>query len=155
MIVMTKDVDQAFYDAIKDKPTEWKYRAVAGLTTREVYCGFNPQAFEWAKQHGLSRASSTSEREAWLFGFEWPENALLIARAPLLDLLIGRMFRQRAEGTLQVALDIEQYGAPVEAVTDELDRAAHQEWIAVRSEYGQIAWGGRINRCGPPGVVEP
>ncbi len=56
----------------------------------------------------------------------------------------------QAQATFEVALDIERYGAPEKAVTDELERAAHQEWLAVRAEWGQIGWGERFNRCGSP-----
>ena len=76
-------------------------------------------------------------------------NAVLhLWRTALTDLLTGRVFRHYADEGLQVALDAERYGAPVAVVDQELARAAHWEWMAVRAECGQILWGGRCNRCG-------
>lgn len=137
-----------FAEAMEGKPNDWKCRAVAGLVTREVYGDS-----DWAREHGLTRACLPSEREAWLFGFDWVDMALLRARTMLCDLLQGRMIRRHAEEGLQVALDVERYGAPAEVVTKELERAAHWEWMASITERGQVLWGNRSNRCGRPEEV--
>lgn len=73
---------------------------------------------------------------------------LLIARATLCDVLMGRQFRGYAEDMLELALDCERLGAPRKIVTGALERAAHWEWIAEKTERGHILWGGRLNRCG-------
>lgn len=152
MTVAATDVDAAFYEGLEGKTEDWKYRAVAGLVTRETYG--NPHHLAWARAHGLSRAVTDDERAAWLYGFEWPDVELRVARTQLSDLLIGRMFRLHAQDTFEVALDIERHGAPRDTVTHELERAAHQEWVAVRSERGQVVFGGRLNRCGSADEVE-
>lgn len=154
MIVATKEMDPDFLPAIEGKPEHWRIRAIAGLTAREVYCGPDPRLVSWAREHGLSRAHTEAEREAWLFGFEWPENALRRARSVICDLLQGRALRMHAEETLRAALRCEELGAPRYVVVRELERAAHWEWIAMISERGQVLWGGRLNRCGRQERVE-
>jgi hypothetical protein len=72
---------------------------------------------------------------------------LLMARAALCDLLLGRRLRSRAEWFLTEALDYDSRGLH-ELADTKLDDAAHWEWIAIRCEHGQILWGGRLNRCG-------
>lgn len=66
-------MDAAFHLALKQKAasTEWALRAVAGYTMR-VHCA-NAEDREQANKHGLSRAITTQEREAWSFGFTWPD----------------------------------------------------------------------------------
>lgn len=152
MMVLTRPIDAEFLAAIEGKSVDWQRSAVAGLVTREIY-GDKPRTKEWAKQHGLSRGHTQADREAWSFGWEWPDYALTRARSAICDLLQGRVLRQHAEETLKVALEIERLGAPLDVVVTELERAAHWEWIAVRSEWGQIMWGGRLNRCGRPEAV--
>lgn len=147
-------MDPDFVTALRGKPDDWRLRAIAGFTAREVYCGPDPRLVGWAREHGLSRASTDEEREAWLFGFEWPEYALKRARSVICDLLQGRVLRLHAEETFQSALWCEQIGAPREVVVRELERAAHWEWIAMISERGQVMWGGRLNRCGMPDKVD-
>lgn len=75
-------------------------------------------------------------------------DVLLDARAALCDLLIGRRFRMRAQQHLDAALHLEEYGVPAYVTDDLLGQAAHCEWLACRSEQGEILWGGRLNRCG-------
>lgn len=70
------------------------------------------------------------------------------ARATLCDLLIGRRFRSIAAEHLRAALMLEDYRSPDHVIDTLLDEAAHCEWIACRSEQGQMLWGGRLNRCG-------
>lgn len=66
----------------------------------------------------------------------------------LCDLLWGRWIRAFAERELADALTVEALGAPRAAVTEALDRAAHYEWMAARSEQGQVLWGERLDRQG-------
>lgn len=147
-MAFSKPIEERFALAIADRPKDWKYRAVAGLATRETYGDFAPQQLEAANRHGLSRAVTNEEREAWTFGFTWVDRELFRARATLCDLLLGRVFRGHAERELGVAFECERYGAPPATVTEGLDRAAHLEWIAQKSEWGQILWGCRLNRDG-------
>jgi len=71
-IVATKPLDEAFHAAVDGKPVEWKVRAIAAHVVRTVCDDFciDPEPFN---QHGLSRAHTAAEREAWSFGFGWPE----------------------------------------------------------------------------------
>lgn len=91
---------------------------------------------------------------------------LFYERMKLLDLLIGRELRVRANETLQGALKLEEiknrcaylfHGLSLVDVTLEsydiaiqqkIDQAKHLEWIACRAEEGNILWGGGMNRCG-------
>jgi hypothetical protein len=74
---------------------------------------------------------------------------LLEARVAFCDLLHGRQLRMRAEYMLAGAIVLESsYGVPSGIVTEELDRAAHMEWIAMVTERGQVCWEHRINRRG-------
>jgi hypothetical protein len=72
MIVATKPMDDAFHSALEGKPAEWKVRAIAAYTSRTVadHCRMN---LEPLNQHGLSRTRTAAEREAWAFGFGWPD----------------------------------------------------------------------------------
>ncbi len=65
-------------------------------------------------------------------------------RMRLLDLLIGQYFRRLADEMFECALEFERCREYSDLW---LGKAAHAEWIAVRAEHGEIAWGGRINRC--------
>ncbi len=77
MIVATREIDQAFLAALEGKPDEWKMRAIAGHSTRTLLDEFaadnRGNEREQADRHGLSRAFSDAEREAWTFGFTWPD----------------------------------------------------------------------------------
>ena len=73
---------------------------------------------------------------------------LLWYRVAVCDLLHGRSFRAHAKQRLQDALDFEAGGAPRQLVTEELDVAAHMEWVALITECGQVRWGRRQNRVG-------
>ena len=64
-------MDPAFRDALKDKSTDWALRAVAGYTMRQF--AKDPETREIANNHGLARALTSEEREAWTFGFTWVE----------------------------------------------------------------------------------
>ena len=66
----------------------------------------------------------------------------------LCDLLWGRWIRSFATREFEMALVIEEQGALPAEVTEFLDRAAHWEWMAARSEQGQILWGERYDRQG-------
>lgn len=70
-------------------------------------------------------------------------------RTVLCDLLTGRVLRGYAEVSLKKAIALEN-AAPYHLVSTEeyLDNAAHIEWVAKQAEQGNIAWGGRFNRCG-------
>lgn len=59
------------------------------------------------------------------------------ARAALCDLLLGRVFRARAETALLLALYAEKLGFEA-AVDDMLDSAAHWERVAEFSERGLL-----------------
>ncbi len=61
--------DDAFHAALKARPREWAIRAIAGYTTRE-FCKTSEQ-IAGANRHGLARAHTAEEREAWTFGFTW------------------------------------------------------------------------------------
>lgn len=82
-------------------------------------------------------------------------------RATFCDLLIGRWMRALAQRELDKVLEFERIMLDFErmqdeqldpgwksAVDEQLDAAAHYEWIAVRAEWGQILWGGRLDRHG-------
>lgn len=75
------------------------------------------------------------------------DDRLFEMRATLCDLLIGRWMRAIAHEKLDEALIAEEGGWRKEAL-ERLDYAAHLEWIAWRSEMGQILWGGRLTREG-------
>lgn len=145
-----KERGDFFARVIVGRSGDWKYRAVAGLVTREMYAERGEAALAAANAHGLSRAVTDEEREAWSFGFEWLIRRGVIVRLMLCDVLQGRVLRLHAARVLTEALELEARGVPAEAVDEELGRAAHLEWIAARSEQGQILWGGRLNRCGRP-----
>ena len=66
------------------------------------------------------------------------------ARAQLLDLMIGQYIRRCAAEMFDCALEMAAYPLIADCW---LTKAAHAEWIAVRAERGEIAWGGRVNRC--------
>ena len=67
----TPVMDAAFQAALKGRDTDWALRAVAGYTMR-VHCA-TAEDRKTANDHGLSRAVTTAEREAWTFGFTWPD----------------------------------------------------------------------------------
>lgn len=72
-------------------------------------------------------------------------------RTALCDVLLGRWLRgAMAQVIFERALLLEHLGAPRRVVDDELDNAAHAEWIATITEKGTVVWGGRHNRCGDP-----
>lgn len=73
---------------------------------------------------------------------------LQVQRIILCDLLTGRFFRELAAHYLKTALDFDELGVPEYRVNLELTRAAHAEWMALRTEWGHIGWGDRFNRCG-------
>lgn len=75
-------------------------------------------------------------------------DALWKQRAVLCDLITGHMLRVRAAQMLESALESEALGFPLAIVQQDLDAAAHMEWIAEKSERGQILWGGRYDRYG-------
>jgi len=77
-----------------------------------------------------------------------PTLPLLRARATLCDLLIGQGLRARAAELLRRGLELEQLAGDSRAGDFHLDSAAHAEWMAQQAEWGRIAWGGRLNRCG-------
>ncbi len=70
--LFTKTGDPAFFRAIDGKPTDWQVRAIAGYTVRTVCDDFAMDP-EPLNQHGMSRAHTADEREAWAFGFGWPD----------------------------------------------------------------------------------
>lgn len=132
--------DPAFIVALAGKPDEWKMRAVAGYTTREVLGTMHPASIPHLRQHGLSRASLPSEREAWLFGFEWTDQCSR-ARGGLLDVLTGRAYRALAWGLLEMGVEVEALGAPEREVTRAVERAARWERLAQLTERGDMVWG--------------
>ncbi|HSQ03861.1 MAG TPA: hypothetical protein VLN59_07495 [Burkholderiales bacterium] len=80
-------------------------------------------------------------------------------RIALCDLLIGRAMRMQAADVFEEAELSDSIAAAATGYAllhatqrtlsdSRLDRAAHMEWIALRTELGQIHWGGRFNRCG-------
>lgn len=80
MILVSKPIDPDFLDAVKGLPDDWAIRAIAGYTMRTLLDDlaaddrFNDR--ERANRHGLSRANTDDEREAWTFGFTWPDRRL-------------------------------------------------------------------------------
>jgi hypothetical protein len=72
VIVATKPMDDAFHAALEGKPRSWQVRAIAAYTMRTVADDFRLN-LEPLNQHGLSRAHTEAEREAWAFGFGWPD----------------------------------------------------------------------------------
>lgn len=70
-------------------------------------------------------------------------------RTMLCDLLTGRALRAYADESLNKAIILETHSRFRLVSTEEyLDNAVHTEWIAKQAEQGNIAWGGRFNRCG-------
>lgn len=66
--------DPAFYEALKGHTDDWKLRAIAGYVMRS-FCddvGIRGDHDLYRKQ-GLSRCYLPEQREAWLFGFDWPD----------------------------------------------------------------------------------
>jgi hypothetical protein len=74
MIVATKPGDPAFFEAIKGQRwcDELKLRATVGYTTRILAEDF-ALALEPLRKNGLGWWLSDAEREAWAFGFDWPD----------------------------------------------------------------------------------
>lgn len=93
-----------------------------------------------------------AQREISVFRRSMPPrpvvDGLWVERVKLCDLLWGRKMRSRARLELQTALSMEELGAPCEDVTRVLERAAHMEWIARVTEFGQVLWGERYDRQG-------
>ena len=79
---------------------------------------------------------------------------LMVERAKLCDLLIGRSYRWHADDWLKRAVSAEAFGVPVHVVDTLIEQAAHIEWIASLAEQGRIRFGGRLNRCGYQGEGE-
>lgn len=77
MIFVSKEAETAFLGAIQHRSDEWAIRAVAGYTVRTFLDDLAPDdrggERERANRHGLSRANNAEEREAWTFGFTWPD----------------------------------------------------------------------------------
>lgn len=72
-LMVTKEVDERFIAELKalDMSVDWKMRACAGRTTAEVFGDLAPEQARHACLHGLRRAMTPLERQAWLWGFEW------------------------------------------------------------------------------------
>lgn len=64
-------MDPEFREALQGKSEDWALRAVAGYTMRQF--SKTREAREIANDHGLARALTREEREAWTFGFTWVE----------------------------------------------------------------------------------
>ena len=73
-------------------------------------------------------------------------------RTVLCDLLVGRVLRGYAEVSIDNALALEKTEQLLEyrmvSTEEYIDDAVHWEWMARQAEQGNIAWGGRFNRCG-------
>lgn len=63
------DMDPAFREAISKRSTDWALRAIAGYTMRQF--SQTPEDRKRANDHGLARAFTRDEKEAWTFGFTW------------------------------------------------------------------------------------
>lgn len=79
---------------------------------------------------------------------------LMVERAKLCDLLIGRSYRAHAAKLLEGAFYLLEHGHPDFVLDALIDQAAHIEWIASLAEQGRIRFGGRLNRCGYQGDGE-
>lgn len=64
-------MDPEFREALQGRSTDWSLRAIAGYTMRQF--SKTREAREIANNHGLARAMTQEEREAWTFGFRWIE----------------------------------------------------------------------------------
>lgn len=77
MIFATKEAEAAFLEALRERPDDWAMRAIAGYTVRTFLDDLAPDnrggERDHANRHGLSRAYTDEEREAWTFGFTWPD----------------------------------------------------------------------------------
>ena len=77
MIFATKEAEENFLEAIRERPDEWAMRAFAGYTTRTLLDDLAPdnrgrERERW-NRHGLDHAHTDEAREAWTFGFTWPD----------------------------------------------------------------------------------
>ena len=65
--------DEAFGEALRalDQTNEWKMRACAARTVAVFAADFASDQGRMLDQHGMARAVTPSERQAWRFGFDW------------------------------------------------------------------------------------
>jgi hypothetical protein len=76
-LVMTKP-DDGFGEVLRalDQTSDWKMRACAGRTMASFAADFVPDIMGQFDRHGMSRAVTASEKQAWRFGFEWKPGAV-------------------------------------------------------------------------------
>lgn len=76
-IVVSKP-DDGFAEALRglEQTNDWKMRACAARTVAEFALDFAVDQGRMVDRHGMARAVTASEKQAWRFGFDWVPGAV-------------------------------------------------------------------------------